>query len=212
MIVTVPMSRKLHIVDPRAKPEIVDILRKGGVVVLPTDTLYGFSTPMSSEIGIKRIASIKGNGEERQFIFLASGITMVENYIDSWGCAEKGLLEDIWPAPLTAVFPSGKSCPVWVGGTIALRVPALDPLLEIIHELGEPIVSTSINRSGERPLTRIKEIERIYGERVDLIVSGEGTLENFSSTIVDFSEDIPVLVRQGSYHWEWEEDEESSNG
>jgi L-threonylcarbamoyladenylate synthase len=199
------MEKRLRLAEPEAKDKIVKSLRDGGVVILPTDTIYGFSTPLSSEPGIRRIAAIKGNGEERRFLFLAASVAMVERYIHSWGCTDRPLMEDIWPAPLTAVLPAGKICPVWVGETIALRVPAYPPLADVIQKLGEPVVSTSVNRSTEPPLRNIDTIEKIYQHQVDLVVEGGTPADSISSTVVDFTGDMPVLVRQGEYYWDNEE-------
>lgn len=199
------MEKRLHLGESGAKDTIVRILRDGGVVILPTDTIYGFSTPLSSESGIRRIAAIKGNGEERKFLFLAASVSMLERYIHSWGCTNRPLMEDIWPAPLTAVLPAGKICPVWVGATIALRVPAYPLLTEVIQDLGEPIVSTSVNRSSEPPLRNISTIVKSYQHQVDLVVEGGPPTNATSSTVVDFTGDVPVLIRQGEYHWDSDE-------
>jgi L-threonylcarbamoyladenylate synthase len=204
------MKKRIHIGEAGASDLVVRTLRDGGVVILPTDTIYGFSTPLSSESGIRRIAAIKGNGEERQFLFLASSVAMVERYIHSWGCTDRALMEDIWPAPLTAVLPAGRICPIWVGRTIALRVPAYPALADIIDRVGEPIVSTSVNRSGEPPLADIETIEAIYGHQVDLLVEDNVATEHVASTVVDFTGDVPVLLRQGEYYWDNEEEDFSN--
>ncbi len=204
------MNKRIRLGEPGAIEIIVNMLRQGGVAILPTDTIYGFSTSLSSESGIRRIAAIKGNGEERKFLFLAASVSMVERYIHTWGCTDKPMMEDIWPAPLTAVLPAGKICPVWVGKTIALRVPAYPPLADVIQKLGEPIVSTSVNRSNEPPLRNISAIEAAYQHQVDMVVEGGGPIDNISSTVVDFTGDMPVLVRQGEYYWDSEEDDFSN--
>jgi L-threonylcarbamoyladenylate synthase len=203
--------KKIHIEDKGMQKAVLDVMVQGGVAILPTDTLYGFSAAMSCRSGIRRILSIKGNGEERKFLFLASNLTMVETYISSWGCADRHMIEEIWPAPLTAIFPSAKNCPQWVGDTIALRIPNLPRLVEIIHKLGEPIVSTSVNRTGEPPLESLELIEKRYGDKVDLILISDNIAWNRSSTIVDFTGKIPLLIREGSYPWE-EVEENPSNG
>jgi tRNA threonylcarbamoyl adenosine modification protein (Sua5/YciO/YrdC/YwlC family) len=203
--------KKIQMQDEGMREKVVDVLLRGGVAILPTDTLYGFSASMSCQSGVRRILTIKGNGEERKFLFLASDLSMVESYIGSWGCAERDLIDEIWPAPLTAIFQSSKSCPHWVGDTIALRIPNFPQLIEIIHKLGEPIVSTSVNRTGEPPLESMQLIEKRYGDKVDLILIDDEVTWSRSSTIVDFTGRIPMLIREGSYPWEAEE-ENPSNG
>ncbi len=194
-------KERRHIETAEAQSAALAVLQRGGVVVLPTDTLYGLSTPISSEKGYRRISALKGSVGKPAFLYLASGIEMVEAYVDAWGCTDRAFLEKIWPAPLTAILPAGGRCPPWMGATIALRIPECVPLRAVIDALGEPILSTSVNRSGEPPLFYIDEIERRFGRGVDLIVAGEEMLRSLPSTIVDFSKDAAVLVRRGSYHW-----------
>lgn len=202
---------KLNMQDDGMREKVVELLMRGGVAILPTDTLYGFSASISCQSGVRRILTIKGNGEERKFLFLAGSLSMVESYISSWGCADRQLVEEIWPAPLTAIFPSGRKCPDWVGDSIALRIPNYPQLTEIIQKLGEPIVSTSVNRTGEPPLDSVELIEKRYGEKVDLFLIDDEVTGVRSSTIVDFTGKIPTLIREGSYPWEIEE-ENPSNG
>lgn len=176
-------------------------LLREGVVVVPTDTLYGLSTPLSSENGYRRILDIKQCGSERRFVYLASTIEMVGRFVDSFGCVSREILENVWPAPLTAVFESGGECPVWLGRTIAFRIPEHVLLRETIDRLGEPIVSTSVNRTGQPPLGDIEVIEREFGALVDLIVTDEGAALERPSTLIDLTGPQPVVLRKGSYDW-----------
>jgi L-threonylcarbamoyladenylate synthase len=181
---------------------LVHALSGGGVAVVATDTLYGFSTPISSRAGHERIVSIKGSGGDRRFIYLASGVAMVERYVDGWGCASRRTLEKAWPAPLTAVFRSGGKTPSWVGNTVAFRVPLHALLQRAIETLGEPILSTSVNATGEAPLGDADEIERRFGASVDLIVDAGTLVGAAPSTLVDFTGTEPVVLRQGGYAWD----------
>lgn len=190
-----------YIDDENASIELLEALERGGVVVVPTDTLYGFSTAVRSEEGYRRILKLKRCPEMRNFLLLAASLEMAERYIASWGCTSKEELGAIWPAPLTAILPTGPGCPAWVAETVALRVPDFEPLLEIISRLGEPILSTSVNLSGAPPLHTPEEIEELFGEGVDFIARSRTSLQDLPSTIVDFTGAEPVLVRQGSYPW-----------
>lgn len=178
------------------------VLRKGGVVVLPTDTLYGFSTPMSSREGSDRIAEIKGSGTDRRFLYLAGGVDMVEGYIEGWGCASRRFFERVWPAPLSAVFRSGGVSPGWIGDTVAFRVPLHPFLQSIIDAVGEPVLSTSVNRSGEPPLARPGDIEERFGPLVDLVVDAGPLVASAPSTMVDFTGEEPLVLRRGLYVWD----------
>lgn len=179
-----------------------DVLSKGGVVVVPTDTLYGLSASMSNRRGYERIVSIKRCGTDRPFLYLASDAGMIERYIDGWGCVSRRQLEAVWPAPLTAVFRSGGRCPGWVGETTALRVPRHAVLRGVIGALGEPILSTSVNETGEPPVNDVDVIEDRFGAVVDLVVDAGALPGGIPSTLVDFTGEEPVVLRAGGYDWD----------
>lgn len=186
--------------DPRSAEIARGVLARGGVAVLPTDTLFGLSALLSSEEGVRRISAIKRAPNDRRYIMLASSIGMVERFVRSFGCGTREVLAAAWPAPLSVILPAGSACPAWVGPTVAVRVPALAPLRDLIEELGEPIVSTSVNRTGSEPLGDAHEIHREMGGEVDVIVTGAAA-EHAASTIVDLSGKTPRVVRRGSYDW-----------
>ncbi len=187
--------------DARGQNFAADSLIRGAVVALPTDTLYGFSAALSQEASVRRIASIKQTPDDRRFIVLASSIDMVGGYVASFGCSSREAMAAKWPAPLTVILPAGPQCPAWVGPTLALRVPAWDPLRALIERVGEPIVSTSVNRTGQLPLDEANVILREFGEEIDAVFErrepGGG-----ASTIVDLCGKSPRVVRAGSYAWE----------
>lgn len=186
--------------DPRTLDLAREVLARGGVVVLPTDTLYGFSAILSSERAVHRISAIKHAADDRRYIVLASSADMVERYVQSWGCTTRTAMASRWPAPLSVILPAGPVLPAWVGPTVAVRVPALEPLRGLIAALGEPIVSTSVNRAGEEPLGDVHDIRREFGSDVDLIVSGD-IPGGVSSTLVDVCGATPRVIRAGAYDW-----------
>jgi L-threonylcarbamoyladenylate synthase len=193
--------RRIQSDHPEAAATLATTLSREGVAVVPTDTIYGLSAPLSSRSGYQRILDIKRCSPGRRFLHLASSVDMVQRYIDSWGCGSKRLLAAIWPAPLTGVFRSGDKCPEWVGETIAFRVAALPLLARAIDILGEPVVSTSVNVTGGTPLDDIEQIEERVGGHVELIVESAVRPEGRPSTIVDFTGVEPVVVRAGAYDW-----------
>jgi tRNA threonylcarbamoyl adenosine modification protein (Sua5/YciO/YrdC/YwlC family) len=206
------MSARLRIEDPQARQYALRLLQQGGVVVLPTDTLYGLSAAASSKAGVARIRAIKRTRAERLFIVLASSVDMVERHVRSFGCTTRAELGAVWPAPMTAILPVGTARAQWMGDTVAVRVPNLPPLLELIESLGEPIVSTSVNRGGEPPRTSLASIEADFGRDVDLLVTGdEDQTSALASTIVDFAGDEPVVLREGDFAWPPAGDSNPSN-
>jgi L-threonylcarbamoyladenylate synthase len=187
--------------DPRAQVLAAEALVRGAVVVLPTDTLYGLSAVLSQEAAVRRIASIKQAPQERRFIVLASSIDMVERYVASFGCATREALATRWPASFTVILPSGRTCPAWVGPTVAMRVPAFEPIRALIERVGEPIVSTSVNRTGQAPLDDAHAILREFGNDVDAVFERRGG-GGEASTIVDLCGKTPRVIRAGSYAWD----------
>lgn len=193
--------KKIHSNHQDAGAVLAAALRADGVAVVPTDTIYGLSTPLSSRRGYQRILDMKRCPPGRRFLYLADSVGMVGRYIASWGCSSSGQMRAIWPAPLTAVFRAGNRCPDWVGDTIAFRVPDLGLLASASAELGEPILSTSVNITGEEPLDDLEQITERLGERVDLIVDGGPPRGGRPSTIVDLAGNEPVVIRAGAYDW-----------
>ncbi|MBN2072206.1 MAG: threonylcarbamoyl-AMP synthase [Candidatus Krumholzibacteriota bacterium] len=178
--------------------EAVRVMRSGGIAVLPTDTLYGLHCLASDIAAIEKIIDLKGRKGETGFILLASDISMVDEVVSEWPDDYRGRLDEIWPAPLTAVLPAGsKVIPLLSPkGKVAVRVPSLGPLRQLIRILGETIVSTSVNRSGRPPLRRIADIRKEF-RGLDIYISMRGRRSDLPSTIVDCSKVPSVVVRKG---------------
>jgi len=193
--------RRIKLQDSAVIDTAAGALAAGGVVVLPTDTIYGFSTELSNREGFERVVAIKRCGGGRRFVYLASSIEMVSLFIGGWGSGSEAELRSIWPASLTVVLPSGPEVPDWVGETIALRVPKAGKLRAIIEAVGQPILSTSVNRAGEAPRLTADSIEDDFGDEIDLIVVEDAADDSVPSTIVDLTGAEPRVVRQGAYVW-----------
>jgi L-threonylcarbamoyladenylate synthase len=180
--------------------KIAAILAAGGVAVLPTDTIYGFHCAASCAAAVQRIRKLKGKDGESGFILLAADSAMVDELVAGWPGSSKKLLSSLWPAPLTAVLPARKELsPIFAPhGRVAVRVPAHRELRSLIALLGEPIVSTSVNISGRKPMTRIAEIRRAF-PGLDAYISRKGGPALLSSTVVDFTVHPPRLVRAGRH-------------
>ena len=194
--------KKISITTKDAVVRAARILKKEGVIVMPTDTIYGLSAAMSSREGYRRILALKHYATPRPFVYLASSVEMVEAHIAGWGCTSKQHMSDVWPAPLTCILSAGARCPEWIHKTVAFRVPEYEPVRRLIDHVGEPIASTSVNRIGEPPVTVVQEIEKIFGEGVDLIVEdATATDSGRPSTLVDFTPSEPRVIREGLYDW-----------
>lgn len=193
--------RRISIEHPDLISLATAALKCGGVVVLPTDTLYGLSTPLSSGTGHQRVVALKGVASERKFLYLASSVDMVAGHVGGWGCTTERELAEVWPAALTAILPSGPGHAEWIGDTIAFRVPLDAMITSIVELVGEPILSTSVNRSGEPPLDDAGSIADAFGDDVDLIVERKTESGGKPSTLVDFTGNTPRVIRRGGYAW-----------
>lgn len=161
--------------------EVAQLLLGGGVVLMPTDTIYGLHALTTAAA---RIADIKGRDESKRFVIIAASADQIAKL----GIDVPDSLGAIWPAPLTAVMRAGDS-------TIAARVPDLTWLRELLKETG-PLISTSANLSGEPPIFEPSELPSTLVERIDGIVDG-GRREGKPSAIVDFTETEPRFIREG---------------
>ena len=170
-------------------PELLKIvsqtLLNNGVAILPSDTLYGFSCIQGS--GEKRIEAIKGRGAGKHFLKLAlkEQLSMLTAELP-----DSSLLS-YWPGPLTIIM-KGLNNP-----TEGIRVPDNQFVQDILKKVGQPIISTSVNYSGQSPITSIEEIIKEFEDKVDLIVDAGQLPPSLPSTIIDLSTGKPQLVRQG---------------
>lgn len=169
---------------PEQIDEIGALLRSGGIVLMPTDTIYGLHA-IANDAGAVKIAHIKGRDEEKRFVTIAASIAQLE----SLGLDVPSILQTIWPAPLTAILRRGVS-------TIAVRIPDLTWLRELLAQTG-PLFSSSANRSGESPITKPDELTPEIVMRLDGIVDA-GRSEGKASTIVDFTQTEPRFIREGN--------------
>jgi L-threonylcarbamoyladenylate synthase len=173
--------------DPHVREILRKTLKSGGVSIFPCDTIYGFvgRVPVTEA----RIRRIKGRDETDPFLML---IGSVQQAAVLAGGALDERVTALWPGPLTVVMRT-------VGGTAAVRLPDDPFLTEIIRELGGPIYSTSVNRSGSPPLYHISEIAETFGDEVDLLVDGGDCPAGRPSTILDITHASYRIVRQGDF-------------
>jgi L-threonylcarbamoyladenylate synthase len=170
--------------DDEAIADVADVLSRGGVALLPTDTIYGLHAAAGDAAAVARIAKLKGRGEQKPFVVIAASAEQLR----AFGADVPEALEELWPAPLTAVLRRG-------AGTVAARVPDLAWLRRLLEQSG-PLVSTSANRSGEPAITAVDELSDEVANGIDLALDA-GILQGKPSTIVDFTGGSPQILREG---------------
>jgi len=174
--------------DKLSIKQTVDFLKSGKVIIIPTDTVYGFSgiVPLTDS----KIRHIKGREETKPFIQLISAPEDILSLTDSK--IPKKLL-DLWPGALTLIVKNSTDT-----GTTAYRCPGDAWLRTILKECSSPIYSTSVNRSGKQILDSIDSIIAEFSKEVDLIIDDGNKKNALPSTIVDVTNSTIKILRQGS--------------
>jgi len=181
--------------------KVVDVLRDGGLVIYPTDTVYGLGCDITNTRALERIAKIKGiKLEKANFSFICSDLSNLSDYVKQIDTATFKILKRTLPGPYTFILPGNNDLPKEFRKkkTVGIRVPDNNIALEIVRMLGNPIVSTSIHDDDE-VLEYSTDPELIFEKwqhTVDLVIDG-GYGDNVGSTIIDLSGYEPVVVREG---------------
>ncbi|GDX28263.1 threonylcarbamoyl-AMP synthase [Actinomycetes bacterium] len=176
------------------------VLRDGGVIGLPTETVYGLAARVDHETAIARVFAIKQRPLSHPLIVHASGVEQC----DAWGVLSpiaQVLADAFWPGPLTIlVHRTSQISDLITGGrnTVALRVPEHVLARQLIQELGVPVVAPSANRFGRVSPTTALHVLRDLGDAVDLILDGGACTIGVESTIIDCTSDTPQLLRPGA--------------
>lgn len=176
-----------------------EILLKEGIVIFPTETVYGIGCLLESENAISKLYSIKLRGEDQPTLGLFENLEKASRYVDLKGPALK-LAEKFWPGPLTIVAPTIKRLPQAVLGahnSFGVRVPNHPWLLALLRELKQPLAGPSANFKGQRPPRNLAEIDKELLKLVDYVVTLEPGNQQ-PSTVVGFSEENEVtILREG---------------
>ena len=181
---------------PKIK-QTVDILKNCGVIVYPTDTIYGFGCDIFCKEAVDRIYRIKKK-KATGFSFICPDLTEISKYAIVSDYAYR-TMKRLLPGPYTFIFKATKMVPkdlIPNKKTVAIRIPDNPVCLNMIRELGNPIVTTSVNLVSQPHFSDPLEIEKHFGDNVDLIIDA-GTLQNDPSSVIDFTGDEPVIIRKG---------------
>jgi protein-tyrosine phosphatase len=182
-------------VDParvaRATASAVDGLRAGRVVVLPTETVYGFAADPRLPQAVARLATLKGRAPEAPYTHHLAHREGLETFAHPPPARVERLLQRYWPGPLTIILAAR------AGGTVGLRVPANDFTRGVIAATGESLYLTSVNRAGEPPLVEPDEIAARFGERIDLFCDAGPSPLKVASTLVRATGRALEVLREG---------------
>jgi len=184
---------------------IVECLLDGGVIVYPTDTIYGLGCDIFQGKAIERICRIKGvDPAKAQLSFICHDLSDLSNYTKSISTPLYRLLRAYLPGPYTFILPASKQVPKILKSrkdTIGLRIPDNVIARSLVRELGHPILSSSLPGEMVEEYTDPEMIGEKFGNRVDIVVDG-GIGGILPSTVVDCTGDEPVVIRKGLGPWE----------
>ena len=184
--------------QPRLVARVAEVLQGGGVIAYPTDTTYGIGCSIFQKKGIERIYQLKQRDRKKPFSFICADLSEVARYARVSNYAYK-VMKRLLPGPYTFVLDATSIVPDLLQTrqkTVGVRIPDNQICLAIVRELGNPIVTTSANRSGDEPIGDPLEIERDLGRQLDLVVDG-GLLSADVSSVVSLIGDLPTVLRVG---------------
>jgi tRNA threonylcarbamoyl adenosine modification protein (Sua5/YciO/YrdC/YwlC family) len=176
----------------------VDILKTGGVIAYPTDTIYGFGCDILNKKAIQRIYQIKKRDRSKPFSFICSDLKNISEYAQVTDYAYK-TMKRLLPGPYTFILPGTKLVPkimLTKRKTVGIRVPNNNICLAIVEALGHPIISTSVGWSAREVLNDPQQIEETFGSQIELTIDG-GILANQPSSIISLLDDLPEIIRAG---------------
>jgi tRNA threonylcarbamoyl adenosine modification protein (Sua5/YciO/YrdC/YwlC family) len=183
--------------------QVVEVLQKGGIVIYPTDTIYGMGCDLHNARAVERLCALKGiKPEKANLSFICSDLTHISDYAKSMSTSTYKIMKKALPGPFTFILEASSKVPRLAGGkkkSVGIRVPDHQIPLQIVRELGHPIITTSI-RDEDEVVEYSTDPELIYEKfrhTVDLVIDG-GYGNNIPSTVVDCQNGLCEVLRQGA--------------
>lgn len=190
--------------QPRLLRQVADVLRSGGVIIYPTDTIYGLGCDIQQQKAVERICRIKGvDPQKAQLSFVCHDLSHLSAYAKQLNTAVYRTLKQYLPGPYTFILGASKNVPRLLKtkkDTVGIRVPGNAICRCIVEELGNPILSTSLPGEYVEEYTDPEIIHDKFGNLVDMVIDG-GIGGMIPSTIIDYTGDEPVVIRQGLGEW-----------
>jgi tRNA threonylcarbamoyl adenosine modification protein (Sua5/YciO/YrdC/YwlC family) len=188
-----------HNPQKRLIDKAVEVLREGGVIVYPTDTVYAYGCDINDKRAIEKIYWIKRIGRNKPLSFIFSDISEISDYVRNISDRAFKIMKRAFPGPYTLIFKATKLVPkvaITNQKTIGVRIPDNNIAMALVRTLGRPIMSASVNTAKGEYIVEPKDLEKIYRNEVDLVIDA-GPKISEPSTVIDLTEGIPVVIRQG---------------
>ena len=200
------MILHIHSEDPQPRliKQVVETLQRGGIIIYPTDTVYGLGCDILQQKAVERICRIKKiDPKKAQLSFVCSDLSHLSDFAKPLSNPVYRLLKEYLPGPYTFILPASKMVPKILQSkkdTIGLRIPGNKIAMAIVKELGRPILSASLPGEMVEDYTDPEVMYENFRNEVDYVVNG-GIGGTVSSTIIDCTGDEPVLLRDGLGEW-----------
>ena len=179
--------------------DVVNVIKKGGVVLIPTDTIYGISCDATNIDAIKKVYDIKERNYNNPLLILVSSIEMLNEYVKEINDTEKELIDMFWPGKLTILLKKNNKIDnlVTAGSEyVGVRIPDNKYLIDMIEKIGKPLISTSANKSGDEPVINPSILDDEILSKFDYI-DNAGDLIASSSTLVQVDGKYVKILRDG---------------
>ena len=179
----------------------VSILKNGGVIAYPTDTVYGLGAGIGFPLAIERIYAVKERPLSMPLPLLLADVSQLTELAEFVSPVARLLIKDFWPGGLTLVLPASSSVPAIItagGETVAVRIPDHPVPIALIRGLGTPIVGTSANLSGQPSVLTADKVYSQIGDKIDYVINDGRCPGGKESTIIDVTGEKPVVLREGA--------------
>lgn len=181
--------------------QAIFILKQGGIIAFPTDTVYGLGAASYIESAVERIYQVKKRPKQMAIPLLVANESQLGEVVESISKMAQILIRELLPGPLTLVLHKSSCIPdIITAGrtTVAVRIPSHPIPIALADGLGAPITGTSSNLSGRRNQLTAEGVRAQLGDKVDMIIENEQPLKGITSTIVDVTGDVAVILREGA--------------
>ncbi len=188
--------------NPRLVHQVIECLRNGGVIIYPTDTIYGIGCDITQPKAVERVARIRGiKLQKANFSFICHDLSQLSDFTKPLPNTIFKMMKRVLPGPYTFILNANNNVPRLVQSkkkTVGIRVPDNNIIRTIVEELGNPVMSTSVHDDDEiiEYTTDPELIYEKYGDLVDMVIDG-GYGDNVPSTVIDCTSDEPEIIREG---------------
>ena len=186
--------------DHKIINQTAEIIKRGGIVIFPTETLYGLGTVFDNKKSIAQIYQLRKRPKNMALLILIASKNDLNKYAHTKPFVKR-IIQNNWPGPLTIILKKKKTVPNFVTAnkkTVAIRMPENKFLLALIKKIGRPIVAPSANLSGGKSPMTAQETFKVFFGKVDLILDGGKTKYQQESTILDLTGKKPQIIREGA--------------